>query len=113
MTLCQIQVNIGLLPHALNLNCMATDEGNLYLSCSVCDTKFWAGVVQDKPAARLRLNGSVYPVNINRVTDPIEMDRAWEARVAKLQVVATELNPAVPVGTPRNDRWWTFRVTSR
>jgi hypothetical protein len=29
--LCQIQVDTGLLPHALNLNCWATRTGDLYL----------------------------------------------------------------------------------
>jgi hypothetical protein len=112
VSLCQIQIS-GLLPHSINLNCMATPAGNLYLSCSVCDTKYWSGAVQDNPSSRLRLNDTVYPVNINRVTDPMEMDQAWNARVAKLQVVASPGNPAVPPGTPRPDSWWTFRVTSR
>ena len=31
--LCQVQVNTGLLPHALNLNCWADSTGDLYLSC--------------------------------------------------------------------------------
>jgi hypothetical protein len=59
------------------------------------------------------MNGNVYPVNLTRVTDPMEMDQAWEARVKKLQVVATAQNPAVPLGTPRPDGWWTFRIESR
>ena len=29
--LCQIQVSAGLLPHSLNLNCMSTSAGHLYL----------------------------------------------------------------------------------
>ena len=32
VTLCQIQINAGFRPHAINLNCFANDEGNLYLS---------------------------------------------------------------------------------
>src|SRR4029077_11428996 len=30
--LCQIQVYAGIVPHAVNLNCMATPDGQLYLS---------------------------------------------------------------------------------
>ena len=32
--LCQIQISIRLRPHSVNLNCMATPEGDLFLSCS-------------------------------------------------------------------------------
>jgi hypothetical protein len=59
------------------------------------------------------MNGNVYPVNLAQVTDPREMDQVWEARVKKLQVVATPGNTALPLGTPRPDDWWTFRVESR
>ena len=31
--LCQIQMYAGIMPHAVNLNCMATPDGQLYLSC--------------------------------------------------------------------------------
>jgi hypothetical protein len=110
--LCQIQIYAGWRPHAINLNCMATDSGNLYLSCSVCDTKYWASKVAANPNGRLRLNGIVYPITITRVTDPAEMEQAWQARIDKLQVVGNELNPAPPPDAVRNDRWWTFRIQS-
>ena len=110
--LCQIQISAGWRPHALNLNCMATPEGNLYLSCSVCDTKYWATKVKDNPRGRLRLNGMVYPVTITRVTDPAELDKAWQARVIKLQAVGGTDNPAPPVNAEREVGWWTFRILS-
>ena len=112
VSLCQIQIS-AILPHSINLNCMATSQGNLYLSCSNCEPKYWSRSVLKNPRSRLRLNGNVYPVNLTRVTDPMEMNQVWEARVEKLQVVATPINPAVPLGTPRPDGWWTFRVESR
>ena len=62
VTLCQIQIRTGLLPHAINLNCFATSAGDLYLSCSNCDGKRWSGIAQDDGWARLRLDGAVYPV---------------------------------------------------
>ena len=40
--LCQVQVDTGLLPHALNLNCWADSNGDLYLSCGSCDGKRWS-----------------------------------------------------------------------
>jgi hypothetical protein len=112
VSLCQIQIS-ATLPHSINLNCMATPQGNFYLSCSNCEPKYWSRAVLKNPHSRLRINGNVYPVNLTRVTDPMEMDQAWEARVKKLQVVATPENPAVPLGTPRPDGWWTFRIESR
>ena len=112
VSLCQIQVG-GLLPYSVNLNCMATSSGDLYLSCSVCDTKRWAGVVVGNGRAKMRLDGTVYPVTATRVMDPDELDRAWAARLDKLQAHSTSINPAAPVGTPRPDRWWSFHVVSR
>ncbi len=113
VSLCQIQVG-GLLPYSINLNCMATSSGDLYLSCSVCDTKRWAGiVVGGNDRAKMRLDGTVYPATVTRVMDPDELDRAWAARVDKLQLHSSETNPAPPMGTPRPDHWWSFRVVSR
>ena len=112
VSLCQIQIS-GILPHALNLNCMASASGNLYLSCSFCEPKYWSGQVLKNPRSRLRLNEQVYPVNITRVTDTAEMEQAWAARVAKLQVVGDASNPAPPPDATRPDNWWTFRVVSR
>ena len=83
--LCQIQIGIGWRPHSLNLNCMATPDGNLFLSCSFGASKYWCPRVQTDHPGRLRLDGVLYPVVLNRVTDPATLDRAWAARVLKLQ----------------------------
>lgn len=101
--LCQIQVDAGLLPHSINLNCMA-DSGELYLSCASCDGKRWSTAVLENPEVRLRAAGIVYPVTVTRVTDPATLDRAWVARAAKR---------GRPTDTPREDGWWSFRVVSR
>ena len=101
--LCQIQVSAGLLPHSINLNCMAAD-GELYLSCSGCEGKRWSTAASENPEARLRLMDDVYPVSLTRVQDPAILDRAWIARAAKL---------GRPTETPRRDGWWSFRVVSR
>lgn len=101
--LCQIQVDAGLLPHSINLNCMA-DGGELFLSCASCDGKRWSTAALNNPQARLRAGGTVYPVTLTRVTDPATLDRAWVARAAKR---------GRPTDTPREDGWWSFRVVSR
>jgi hypothetical protein len=111
--LCQIQVGAALMPYSINLNCMSTSSGELYLSCSRCDAKRWAGIVVDDSTIRLRLEETVYPVTATRIMDAQELDRAWGARLDKLQVHSTDLNPAAPLGTPRPDRWWSFRLESR
>ena len=111
--LCQLQIYAGIRPHYFYLNCMATPEGEMYLSCSVCDMKYWAAKVGENERGVMRLDGVVYPVYLNRITEPTEMDRAWQARVTKLQIHGGPGNPAPPSNAPRADRWWTFQVTSR
>ena len=113
VTLCQIQVRTSLLPHSINLNCFATGGGDLYLSCSYCDGKRWSGIAQRDGWARLRLDEAVYPVTLARVRDAGELDRAWSARLDKLNSLAAPANPPAPLGTPRPDHWWSFRVVSR
>ena len=110
--LCQVQIYAGIRPHSVNLNCMATPEGEMYLSCSVCDQKYWASKVEADETGVMRLNGTVYPVTVNRVTDSASLDRAWRARVTKLQVHGGPGNPAPPPDAQRGDRWWSFRVVS-
>tara|TARA_B100001029_G_C14673538_1_gene240805 strand:- start:188 stop:475 length:288 start_codon:yes stop_codon:yes gene_type:complete len=94
---------------------MATPEGELFLSCSVCDRKYWAARVGRNERAVLRLGGFLYPVYINREQDPEAMDRAFRARVAKLQHtdIETMVTPRPPLDQERFDHWWTFRVNSR
>ena len=113
VTLCQIQIRAGLLPHAINLNCFATGNGDLYLSCSNCDGKRWSGFAVEDGTAWLRLEGTVYPVQLTRAMDADELDTAWEARLDKLHSLEEPANPPVPLGTPRPDGWWSFRVVSR
>jgi hypothetical protein len=97
----------------VNLNCMATPEGELFLSCSVCSTKYWASQVGQNEPGRLRLNGRVYPVVLNRVQDEVVLDRAWAARVKKLQVHGEPpYNPAPPPDAKRPESWWTFQLRS-
>lgn len=113
--LCQLQIWAGIRPHSINLNCMATNEGELFLSCSVCSTKYWAARVGVDEAAVLRLGTLTYPVTLNRETDPVAMERSFRARVLKLQYtdLETMVTPRPPLDEQRPGHWWTFRVTSR
>lgn len=116
--LCQVQISILLRPHAVNVNCMATPAGDLFISCSTGDQKYWCPRVGADQRGRLRLDGAVYPVVLNREMDPTALDAVWAARLQKLQ------NPRVqerqpgnggppPLDAPRPESWWSFRVTSR
>ena len=111
--LCQIQISTGLLPHSINLNCMSTSAGDLYLSCSQCDSKRWSNAALGNSRARLRLNDTVYPVTVTRVTEPAELDLAWDARVTKLNTLSAPASAPPPPGTPRPDHWWSFGVEFR
>ena len=68
--LCQLQIYAGIRPHSINLNCMSTPAGELYLSCSVCEQKYWAARVDANESAVMRLDGVTYPVVLNRVRSP-------------------------------------------
>ena len=116
--LCQIQIGIALRPHSVNVNCMATPEGELFISCSVGDQKYWCPRVRTDHSGRLRLDGVVYPVVLNREMNPATLDHVWAARIRKLQkphVHARQPGSGdpPPLDTPRPDTWWTFRVESR
>jgi hypothetical protein len=116
VTLCQVQISVGWRPHSVNLNCMATPNGDLFLSCSFGARKYWCPKVGPNEPARLRLDGVVYPVVLNRVTDPATLDAAWAARVGKLQDPEVQaVQPPGTVSAPdavRQDSWWSFQVRS-
>ncbi|HSH75295.1 MAG TPA: hypothetical protein VLA09_06415 [Longimicrobiales bacterium] len=116
VTLCQIQISVGWRPHSVNLNCMASPGGDLFLSCSSGANKYWGPRVGPDAPARLRLDGIVYPVVLSRVTDAATLDEAWTARVAKLQKPEVQrVQPGGAVTPPdaqRPDSWWSFRVRS-
>ena len=111
--LCQLQTYPGLIPHALNLNCMASQEGQLYLSCSQCEGKRWSTAALDNPNARLRMNGTVYPVSLARVTQQAELDTAWQARYGKLQQLNGGNIGETSDVPERPGHWWSFQVVSR
>ena len=115
--LCQIQINVGWRPHSVNLNCMATPDGYLFLSCSFGARKHWCPRVGENHPGRLRLSGVIYPVVLNRVMEPATLDRAWAARTQKLQYPSVqEVQPGGGGGPPpdatRSASWWSFQVRS-
>jgi hypothetical protein len=116
VSLCQMQINVGWRPHSVNLNCMATPTGDLFLSCSAGARKYWCPQVEADEPGRLRLDGVVYRVVLNRVMDSSTLDAAWTARIQKLQdpeVQAMQPGGSAPaLDTQRPDSWWTFQVRS-
>jgi hypothetical protein len=113
IALCQLQIYAGIRPHSINLNCMSTPQGELFLSCSTCENKYWASKVGANETAVMRLDGIVYPVTLNRVTDSARLDAAWQARVNKLQTFGgAPVNPTPDPNAIRPDHWWSFHVQS-
>ena len=113
VSLCQIQISILLRPHSVNVNCMATMDGALFISCSVGARKYWCPRVGDDQPGRLRLDGVVYPVILNREMDPAMLDRVWTARIQKLQDPEVQARQPGGGGDPppldtaaRPDSWW-------
>jgi len=103
--LCQLQVSDGLLPQSLNLNCMSAD-GELFVSCSRCESKRWSNTALANPNGRIRIDGKVYQVVMTRLTDPEMLDNAWSARSAKLRNLGRD------VSGDRPDHWWSFQLNS-
>jgi hypothetical protein len=111
--LCELQIYVGPIPYSVNLNCMATADGKLYLSCGACESRFWSRHIGENERGRLRLKGRVYPVAFTRVTDEKLLDDAWVARVKKVQVYGKPpYNPITPLGTPRFKGWGAFELRS-
>jgi hypothetical protein len=102
--LCQVQVDAGLLPHALNLNCWADEHGELYLGCATCEGKRWSAAAVANNQARVRLGTNVYPVTLTRVVGDAELDRVWASRVPKFGSRGA---------AQRQSDWWTFHAVSR
>jgi hypothetical protein len=100
--LCQLQVD-ALIPWSVNLNCMA-DQGVLYISCARCQSKYWSSTVLKTPEGYIGIANKVYPVSIERVMDPLELDRAWRARALKV---------GRGNDMPRAGHWWSFRAASK
>jgi hypothetical protein len=111
--LCQVQVDTGLLPQANNLNCMATDTGELYLSCGGCAEKRWSNAALENSAGWMRLDDKVYPVTLRRVDDPAERERAWDARTLKLSTLDNPPNTPPAADSSPDEDWWTFNAVSR
>ena len=99
--LCQVEVQ-ALIPWSVNLNCMS-DQKKLYVSCARCDGKFWSSVALRNESGRIAIGDRVYPVRMRRVLDPVELDRAWQARATKTGRGSSQT---------RADHWWSFELTS-
>ena len=112
--LCQIQIYAGIMPHAVNLNCMATPDGRALSQLRRCarassGAATWKTTNTDAYAS----TAASIPVVFTRVTDEAELDRAWAARVKKLQVYGEEpYNPAPPPDAKRPQAWGSFHLRS-
>jgi len=100
--LCQIQIRAGLLPHSINLNCSSL-QGELFIGCANCEGKRWAAALTENAQARIRVNGTVYPVSARRLLDSSDMDHSW---------LAMNTKSGRPGDTPRLNTWRTFHLVT-
>ena len=107
--LCQLQITAGIRPHSINLNCWAAPDGRLYVGCMSCEGKYWGYQVGPNERGYIRVADRVYPVTLNRIEEPSEMDRIWQSRFHKLGLRSSEPVPE----TPRAEGWWTYSVVWR
>jgi hypothetical protein len=111
--LCQLQIPTSVGPYSLNLNCMATATGDLYVGCARAPERYWCQQVKKNHPGRLRANGKVYPVVLNRVLDPVVVEQAFRARVKKLQVYGEGTPfPRPKPDAKREETWWAFHANS-
>ena len=107
---CEVEVS-SWKPHSVTVNCMATPQGDLFISCSQCEGKTWSSIAVSNPSANIRILESVYPVQLVRVTAKKEREDAWQARHLKTQsfrepAEQSDKIPEIP------EHWWTFQVKS-
>ena len=91
--LCQIQLYVGPMPHAVNLNCMATENGDLLLSLWRVRSQVLRAATWKTARTAACASMAVYPVTFTRVKHAAVSDQAWAARVKKLQVYGAGLQP--------------------
>ena len=83
------------IPHSVT-TVLWRDGEHLYVPCKACATKQWPKNVLARPEVRLRVQGRIYPMQMQQVTDTAERDRL--------------LAGAFPEVTPD---LWVFRVSPR
>jgi len=99
---CQVEVQPSS-PYSINANCYAATR-TLYVGCMRCSGKRWPTYVMADPRARVRFGDRIYPVRAVRVTDPAELQSAWQARGRKY-------GPGGGPGPPED--YWVFRLESQ
>lgn len=90
-----------LVPHSVTIWCASVD-GELYLGARDPETKHWPGWVDDDPEVRLGIEGTLYDVRLEPVSD--------EARLAGVRAayaVKYALPPPGPDAPPI--RYWVVR----
>ena len=63
------------------------DKGELFVCHASCDGNRWSTTAMAHP------DGKVYPVRLQRLTDPAQLDRAWVEREDKLTQFGCEVRP--------------------
>ena len=92
------------IPHATTIWCVALG-GNLYIGSYGEGHKYWEKNVARKPEARVSIDGVIYEVRVDPVTDSDLVTRLDEALNRKYDMEATFGDEDPP--------WWFYRLNQR
>lgn len=87
------------LPHSVTIWC-ASQGGRLYVAARSPESKRWPGWADRRPEVRLRIDGKLYDVRLERAEDPAEIEHVRRAYAAKYQLQ----DPPAPESPPI--RYW-------
>ncbi len=99
---CALEVNPAK-PHSVTVNCWTVGK-QLFVGCMDCAEKEWSAMIEQNPAARIRIDDKIYPVKASRMQDQIAIKRAWGYRWDKYE----EGEPA-----PLPDGYWLYHLGSK
>ena len=93
-------------PHSVTVVCFVSDA-ELYIPAQNAAEKTWTQMALDDGRARVRVGEDLYPIELVRVEDDSERERAFQAASKKYPQLAEEADGEIP------DDVWLFRAERR
>jgi hypothetical protein len=93
-------------PHSVTVVCFVSD-GELYIPAQNAAEKTWTQMALEDGRARARVGDDLYPIELVRVEDDSERERAFQAAIKKYPRLAEEAGNGIPDGV------WLFRAERR
>jgi hypothetical protein len=93
-------------PHSVTVVCFVSD-GELYIPAQNAAKKKWPQMALENGHARVRVGDDLYPIELVRVDDDFERERAFQAAGEKYPRLAEQAGGQIP------DDVWLFRAERR